>query len=163
MESLKFIFLDFDGVITTYNSRWNIDGDKCLLIKKLCDETGAKIVISSSWRYATLEDTIEKNHLNDWILKDYCYDVTKRFYYSDLEKYWMIPSRGIEIESFLENARDKTLSADVPYIIFDDDVYDMLYCQREHVIKTDWKNGVTEEDIEKAIKILNQYDREEDK
>lgn len=155
MENLKFIFLDFDGVITTFNSRWNIDNEKCLMIKRICDETGAKIVISSSWRYGTLEDTIEKNHLDGWILRDYCYGVTKRFYAGDSEKNWMIPRRGIEIESYLEFIRDKILIEDIPYVILDDDVYDMLYCQRGHIIKTDWKDGVSEDDISLAIKILN--------
>ena len=56
----KIIFLDFDGVITTYASKWEIDNEKCLLVKKICDETGAKIVISSSWRYSTVEKTIDQ-------------------------------------------------------------------------------------------------------
>ena len=162
MSDIKFIFLDFDGVITTFNSRWNSDNEKCLMIKRLCDETGAKIVISSSWRYYSLEDTIEKNHLDEWILKDYCYGVTKRFYAGDLEEGWMIPRRGIEIKSYLEDIRNKTLNENISYVILDDDVYDMLYCQRGHIIKTDWKDGVCEEDITRAIKILNGEDGEKD-
>lgn len=38
---MKVIFLDFDGVITTLESRWNIDLEKCKLVKRICDETGA--------------------------------------------------------------------------------------------------------------------------
>ena len=46
----KIIFLDFDGVITTLKSKWTIDNEKVELVKQICDATGAKIVISSSWR-----------------------------------------------------------------------------------------------------------------
>ena len=55
----KIIFLDFDGVITTLKSNWAIDDKKVELVKEICDITGAKIVISSSWRRYTLEATIE--------------------------------------------------------------------------------------------------------
>lgn len=48
----KLLFLDVDGVL---NSMDNGDGDtiedsKVLLLKTIIDKTGAKIVISSSWR-----------------------------------------------------------------------------------------------------------------
>lgn len=64
---MKVIFLDFDGVITTEESRSKLDLSKMRLVKKICDATGAKIVISSSWRYSTVEKTVEyitdtKNH-----------------------------------------------------------------------------------------------------
>lgn len=55
----KIIFLDFDGVITTVKSNWNLDKEKMELVKQICDATGAKIVISSSWRRYTLEQTLE--------------------------------------------------------------------------------------------------------
>ena len=57
---MKIIFLDFDGVITTEASYSRLDLEKMKLVKKICDETGAKIVISSSWRYNTLEKTIDR-------------------------------------------------------------------------------------------------------
>lgn len=55
----KVVFLDFDGTITTLKSNWTIDNSKVDLVKQICDVTGAKIVISSSWRRYTLEQTIE--------------------------------------------------------------------------------------------------------
>lgn len=55
----KVVFLDFDGVVTTLKSNWTIDNSKVDLVKQICDATGAKIVISSSWRRYTLEQTIE--------------------------------------------------------------------------------------------------------
>lgn len=46
---MKVIFLDFDGVITTLESKWELDINKQKLIKDICDKTNSKIVISSSW------------------------------------------------------------------------------------------------------------------
>lgn len=51
---MKIIFLDVDGELTysTYKNRDtnDIDIEKVLLVKEICDRTGAKVVISSSWR-----------------------------------------------------------------------------------------------------------------
>lgn len=55
-EAPKIIFLDIDGVLNTILT-WgkrplneSIDPERVQRIKNLCDETGAKIVISSTWR-----------------------------------------------------------------------------------------------------------------
>ena len=47
----KIIFLDFDGVIVTFETRFNdIDPECAKHLKRVVDETGAFIVISSTWR-----------------------------------------------------------------------------------------------------------------
>ena len=54
---MKVIFLDFDGVITTPETKWNIGLVYVKRIKQICDATGAKLVISSSWqRYAGIKN-----------------------------------------------------------------------------------------------------------
>ena len=146
----KIIFLDFDGVITTRDSKWEIDNEKCLLVKKICDETGAKIVISSSWRYSTVEKTIEAYKLYDWILTPYIIDVTENLSMSigwDLLSYF--PQRGLEISEYI-NKHNLIQN----YVILDDDS-DMLYIQKDHFIKTDTYKGLSEENVQQAIKILN--------
>ncbi len=55
----KIIFLDFDGVITTYKSRWKLDKEKLDIFGTLLEKTGAEIVISSSWRKHDIESTIK--------------------------------------------------------------------------------------------------------
>src|SRR5258707_9628164 len=59
---MKIIFLDMDGVLNCYDTTdrivfppWNqtflgLDNDKVQLLSKLVQETGAKVIISSSWR-----------------------------------------------------------------------------------------------------------------
>lgn len=56
---MKVIFLDFDGVITIPH-KWDINTERLKNLKKIIDATGAKIVISSSWRSLNVEDTINK-------------------------------------------------------------------------------------------------------
>ena len=52
----KYIFLDIDGVLATPKSiegvggEWRIEDEKQELLKHIIDSTGAKIVLSSSWR-----------------------------------------------------------------------------------------------------------------
>ena len=146
----KIIFLDFDGVITTRDSKWEIDNNKCLLVKKICDETGAKIVISSSWRYSTIEKTIDAYKLHDWILTPYIIDVTENLSMSsgwDLFSYF--PQRGLEISEYI-NKHELIQN----YVILDDDS-DMLYIQKDHFVKTDTYKGLSEENVQQAIQILN--------
>ena len=57
---MKIIFLDFDGVITTPASRGCLSAQKMQLVKKIVDATGAKIVISSSWRRRDVERSEER-------------------------------------------------------------------------------------------------------
>jgi hypothetical protein len=55
-EDVPLVFLDFDGVLNSEGSAkafgsWHrFDPVSVSLMSRLCDETGAKIVVSSSWR-----------------------------------------------------------------------------------------------------------------
>ena len=147
----KIIFLDFDGVITTYFSDWEIDNDKCLLVKKICDETGAKIVISSSWRYSTVEKTIDVYKLQDWVLTPYVVGVTPLLSLSlDCVKTSDFPQRGLEIAEYIQTSDDLIKN----YVILDDST-DLLYIQKDHFVKTDTYKGISEENVQQAIQILN--------
>jgi len=151
---MKVIFLDFDGVITTLKSGWRLDNEKQLLIKQICDATCAKIVMSSSWRWYSLEKTIEylKGHdKHPFILFDYLIDVTSRMYsfkHGEREKHYTIP-RGVEIQRWLEEHDEVT-----NYVILDDDT-DMLLAQKPYFIKTSGCYGIYPKDVKKAIKILS--------
>lgn len=144
---MKVIFLDFDGVITTLESRWNIDSEKCKLVKRICDETGAKIVISSSWRKSNFEYTMKQFSKESFLLYDYVVDVTKRLSISGSASI-TIP-RGVEILEYIESHDSIT-----NYVILDDDT-DMLLWQRNHFVHTSTYEGINEKNVEQAIKILN--------
>lgn len=144
---MKIIFLDFDGVITTLESRWNIDSEKCKLVKRICDETGAKIVISSSWRKSNLEYTMKQFSKESFLLYDYVVDITKRLSISGSASI-TIP-RGVEILQYIKSHDSIT-----NYVILDDDT-DMLLWQRNHFVHTRTYEGINEKNVEQAIKILN--------
>lgn len=155
---MKIVFLDFDGVITTLKSNWTLDKKKMELVKRICDETGAKIVISSSWRRYTLEQTIElitirqiEKGLQPFLYPDDVIGITDRIYgfkHGNREKHFRL-YRGVEIEKWIAEHPEVT-----NYVILDDDG-DMLLCQKDNFIKTHALRGISKRDVEKAIKILN--------
>lgn len=155
---MKVIFLDFDGVITTYKSQYRLDEEKMKLVKYICDETDAYIVITSSWRRFTLEDTIKDiTDTSHWSVPipfipiERVIGVTSRMFSfkgRDNKYHYRVP-RGVEIERYLDEHKDID-----KYVIFDDDS-DMLIPQAPYFIKTDAIEGLSEQDAEKAITILN--------
>lgn len=160
---MKLIFLDFDGVITNLESRYALNGKKMELVKKICDATGAKIIISSSWRSKDVETTLNfingSSRDNDpFILADYVIGVTPRFSFKYGDEY-ITAHRGSEIQYIINKYKYRNESMGCSeklknYLILDDDS-DMILWQKDHFIKTDAYEGITEEDVEKAISILN--------
>ena len=156
---MKIIFLDIDGVLNCESAYRNgecqyqewvwEDGRKdhyqrfCVrskeLLNKLIDETGAKIVISSTWRMSGIEfmkKVWELEKMSGEII-----GITPSIRANGID----IP-RGIEIKFYLEEmgfthinwSEDKQQkrmdeSGVENYIIIDDDS-DMLYNQRHHFV-----------------------------
>lgn len=155
----KIIFLDFDGVITTLKSKWNLDKEKMELVKQICDATGAKIVISSSWRRYTLEQTIEfittkqlEGEAQPFLYPEYVVDITARMYafkFGNKEAHCGL-YRGVEIQQWLAEHHDVT-----NYVILDDDS-DMLLCQKKNFIRIHPLRGISKRDVGRAINILTQ-------
>ena len=157
---MVIIFLDFDGVITTEKTRYKLDPAKLELLKEILDETGAKLVISSSWRKYTLEAT--KEYLSTvshfvpfpFPFVDDIIGVTERLSYQCSETYYHSVPRGEEIELWINKWNKHNEDKIENYIILDDDL-DMLISQKNHFIHTHWKTGLNKRDVKKAIKILN--------
>lgn len=155
----KIIFLDFDGVITTLKSNWHLDKGKMEMVKQICDATGAKIVISSSWRRYTLEQTLElittkqiEKSRPPFLYPEDVIGITARMYAfksGNRETHYSL-YRGVEIEQWLSEHQDVT-----NYVILDDDS-DMLLCQKKNFIKTHAFRGISKCDVERAINILTQ-------
>lgn len=170
---MKIIFLDIDGVISTEKSHYALDKDACDLLGKIIDATDAKIVISSSWRRNTVEDTKEElttiRHSVPFPFPyaDRIVGVTIRAYAYIMQGIHLSIPRGVEIKQWIdthihsENGKNwnyKEIGVDFNYVILDDDS-DMLLEQAEHLVKTDTLLGLSEDDVERAIKILNQRER----
>lgn len=162
----KVIFLDFDGVL---NTKWwytqmdrNTPKDKygyafdpkaVANLKRIVEETGADIVISSSWKsfgFTELEEMwidrslsgkligITPNSVSDELLLD-----------ADIDSIELFHIRGEEIKEWLTK-HGKYVSH---YAIIDD-MDNMLPEQQSHFVQTNPEVGITEEDAEKVIAIL---------
>lgn len=140
---MKIIFLDVDGVLNSASDIDDIADRPLLLLKKLMDQTGAKIVVSSSWRiskhlFAKLKNTLRQYNIE---IKDVTPCIRKLdFQRGDEIKMWLkAHNTHNEIESF---------------VILDDEA-DMGEFRETNLVQTTYEKGLQIEHIEKALKILN--------
>lgn len=151
---MKILFLDFDGVVSTFEKGWRLDEEKLSLLKEIIDNTNAKIVVSSSWKvgYDNVDKFIEtlggrrksetiKNNGNvfQWFC-DNIYDIT------DSNGSW----RGDEIQRWIDVHKEEIES----YVILDDDS-DMRENQLFNFVQTDGYEGITSREVKLCTKILN--------
>jgi hypothetical protein len=174
----KYLFLDIDGVLNhdewfesvlykRHQENWKksmFDPECVARVNKILEATGARLVVSSSWRSMTdleeifagvgLPTTFWRTPHADYIYPDL--DPIRDLYNDDI-RYW----RGSEIKYFLEQHPADN------YVILDDDC-DMLDEQLDHFIQTcsdkihtqdlyinNNGSGLTETVMNKAIDILN--------
>lgn len=151
MSSDKLIFLDVDGVLNSTKFAVKmleednvriyaedlLDPHSLRLLKRLVDETGALLILSSSWRKIpesrrNLERQLEQHGM--WIADSTPCKGGER---GDEITAWfsMIPSA--------QKCR---------YVILDDDS-DMTV-HMKHLVQTSFDTGLTREHVDKAIKIL---------
>jgi len=155
---MKVIFLDIDGVLNLYcESR---DEYGCCFhqhlvdnLKRLIDQTGVKIVISSTWRLSGLvimKEMWEKRNLPGEVI-----GITPNF----MTHYKTTLCRGKEIDAYLEEHSEIT-----NYVILDDDNdmephqlknFVMTSGNKDHSDCVDVGWGLTKECADLAIKILN--------
>lgn len=134
---MKIIFLDIDGVLNNYSTPgeclcWEPDSVK--ILKRIIKETGAEIVLSSTWRKIERHcDIITDDMQINYIGK------TPSLY----------KKRGIEIQAWLDEHPDIDVEK---FIILDDDS-DMEHLM-PHLLQTDGEFGLTNEIADEAIKRL---------
>ena len=151
----KIIFLDFDGVLNTehyqgllqYQGKpWQdeygafFDPKAVKQLKRIIDATDADIVVESSWKYLGLDAMKELWKVRN--LPGTIIDITP----SLLGK-----NKGVEIASWLS----KYAKQDLRYVIIDDE-YVILDSQLPHFILTNPYEGITEEQANRAISMLNE-------
>lgn len=152
---MKVIFLDVDGVLNSdeyfdkiqgldiQGIESDIDINKVKLLKKAVDETGAKVVLSSSWRYTKNALALKK------LLADYEIRITDSTPVVEHK-------RGLEIRKWLENNNNVE-----DFVILDDEVFDsydsglmkkLIKMSKEK--ETDIGEGLLPENVEKIIERL---------
>lgn len=147
---MKVLFLDIDGVLnsdTFYLNRpkeikhlpyplSEFDPACVARLNRILAETKARLVVSSSWRHDAFIDRV----LDRAGIKPKMWDITP---------YGMGRPRGYEIKKFLHE------HPDIENYVILDDVANMLPEQQSHFVQTKYYYGLTDEDMEKAINILN--------
>ena len=168
----KIIFLDFDGVLNTehyqnllqYQGKpWQdeygafFDPNAVKQLKRIIDATGADIVVESSWKYLGLDAMKELWKIRS--LPGRVIDITPSSisdeYLSNVDldnlDASMLHCKGLEIASWLSEQKKQ----DIRYVIIDDE-YVILDSQLPYFILTNLYEGITEEQANKAISILNE-------
>lgn len=177
----KYVFLDIDGVLNSEemlnhkpfpkcHGMMGIEKSKVKRLKQIVEATGAEIVLTSSWKksfdaFKRNGYRVDKSGLNDlWVeeleelgyfgkyLSNKLYDQKLRV--SDTtSKYEGNPNyRGNGILAYL---KDHPAEA---YVILDDENfrdYQSRPAIQDHLVLTDYMTGLSDDDVEKAIKILS--------
>jgi len=167
---MKIIFLDFDGVLNDevfYRKRMDegidtyppyplceFDPEAIARLNYIIEETGAKVVVSSSWRHGRSVDELQ-NILNQVGFKGEVIDKTPSFKHDDCV-------RGNEILKWI-SLNEELIGNDRfhynTYVILDDNA-DMLYWQKDNFIHVDSYVGITNRIAMMAITILNTIKKE---
>lgn len=134
---MKILFLDVDGVFTSMKalSWFNYDIYSVNFIRWVCDKTGAKIVISSTWRFNHNPKFFGAIFGEERIHEDWRTPYLKRKMSQHID-------RGEEIKDWLNRHPEVT-----QYLILDDDA-DMLPEQKSSFIQTDMHNGILYEHMQ---------------
>ena len=164
----KIIFLDIDGVLNVYGSPYCGVRDEfgdCFHktfednLRYVIEQTGAEIVISSTWRMAGLSEMQKMWEMRD--LPGKVIDITPdcvQLIDEGISDFYDKVERGNEIQYWLDHNKVDN------YVIFDDD-NDMLSHQRDNFVRTannrdhedcvDIGYGLTKKCAILAIEILN--------
>ena len=135
---MKVIFLDIDGVLNT-NSDKEISNDKLKLLSELVSNTGADVVLSSSWRYGWNQPELNQPGTRIYRLKQLLKDndiVIKDTIGLDLTK-------SIQIKNYLNTNMISN------YVVLDDEPIDIA-----NLVQTNGYVGLTQLDCQKASQLL---------
>ena len=147
---MKYIFLDIDGVLNCGTGVYSfLHKDKVELLTKIVKETNARIILISSWKDEWFKDETGLNGAHAKILNnvfaEFGIEISDK---TNDNNSW---KRGKGIVDYLNNHPAES------WIVLDDDIFpDYKECGCiEHLIKTGFNTGLTENLCKKAIQMLN--------
>lgn len=149
---MKVVFLDFDGVLNSEkfvcsceHSGVILDPTRMALLKRIIDATGANIVLSTSWREHWSKDAEKADTVGREINASF-----SKFGLTILDKTDVYSRREVEIEAWL-----MMHPGIVSFVVLDDRLLDSP-ALRGHFVKTaNYLDGIDENNVEDAIRILN--------
>lgn len=190
---IKIIFLDIDGVLNGWDfseyvkyNIWNIipfkkikdfirskshctdvDEKRVKRLGKICKRTGAKVVLSSSWRNGLLHHSGKRHY--DLDSNKLFWDLMDKYHIEVIGKTPKLEEshkREDEIMAWLSEHRYEIES----YVILDDEDADLQMFADNHLVKTSHKDyegyiccnelkwsGLANEHVKQAIKMLNEW------
>ena len=156
---MNVLFLDIDGVMNSEEYYYALPEAEMLAVpidpacvkrlKYIVDRTGAKIVLSSSWRTGWDKDPArmkEDGRILEKIFSEYDLTIYDKTPVSPLRK------RTVEIDMWLKKHAGKVKR----YVILDDCDYDWKdYGMGRHWVATDFaKSGLTDQKAEEVISLF---------
>lgn len=158
---MKVIFLDVDGVLNTHkttrrldccNEFTFVDTRKVLRLRDIVKRTGAKLVLSSTWRFGAMSGAffLEREALRELVAEFHRLRCPLWF---DVTPYLPRAKRWQEINAWL-------ITHDTDDFIILDDVGDELKPFDDKLILTNPHEGLTKERAELAISMLGEVDNE---
>lgn len=141
---MKVIFLDVDGVLNHGKQIEKIEDDKIQLLKQIIDETGARIVLSSDWRFLLGTDDEDMALLQEK-LKSIGTEIMSS---TPDSKHGY---RGAEIYQWINEWQGETIDK---FVILDD--RDDMKPYMNRLVQTSFNLGLQEKHVKRAIKLLNE-------
>lgn len=155
---MKVIFLDIDGVLNSKNSKTHapsgchgLESSKLKKIGQIIDKTGAKVVLSSTWKSEINKNIKYVTADGKYMLNKFKYD-GKFILFDKTPDAETSLQRGKEISAWLYNHPTVEKFVIIDDIEFNDMGYFGLL---NNLVLTDGDIGITDEDVNKAIKILS--------
>lgn len=142
---MKIIFLDIDGVLINrrYASRTTADPRCIEQLNRITDTTGAKIVVSSSWRHRGLPQITLT--LKQWRVSGDIIDITPNMEDVDISK-----KRRCEIMRWMDEHEGYSWMHDT-FVVLDDEPGAFF---SKHTVMPEFEHGLNEVDADRAIAIL---------
>lgn len=162
---MKVIFLDIDGVLNCTHCKMKIDGfnfvmdEKIELLKQLVDRTGAKIVLSSTWRFgwSYIEASGEKDAFQQREIRHFfaLQEKLREFGLEFLDRTPVLNEsmnhRGEEIDQWLREWKGEPVES---FVILDDLNGKYLRPHSDRLVRTSIRNGLEQRHVDLAVKIL---------
>lgn len=156
----KYLFLDVDGVLNNYDTSNTCKGfttfsDELLEnLSRITNVVEVKVVLSSDWRL------FENPSPTDILLHDLLINTLRKYnieIYSQTGR--MLWNRGREIKAWF--AKHDIDWHETTFVILDDMPPQEFEDLNDHLVCTNWVEGLSLEDVAKAIDILSNQTQEE--
>lgn len=158
---IKIVFLDVDGVLNSSSTKdtcgkyVGIEDEKVELLKKLVDETGARIVLVSTWKEYWYKEPFFKDK-QDYLANYLDKKLDKYGLYAIDKTEDEVLNRGDGILEYIHHLKWKGIDVK-KFVILDDELFDYLRTKlTKNLVQTSYnKGGLQLKHIRKAIEKLN--------